>query len=200
MNVFDAAEIVRGIGDLYEPLADDKGLTLAVEARAPTFVRGNRELISQALANLVDNAIKYGATAPAQASGGPAAIVLKATERGDRILLSVADHGPGIAPSDRGRVLERFVRLEQSRSQPGSGPRPKSRRRHRAPAWRRAHHGGQSSGPGERALAAAGGSAGAGGLTRQDFHAASLVALLDQSGYIDGLYKGGAAPRRALDP
>jgi signal transduction histidine kinase len=121
MTVFDAAEIVRGIGDLYEPLADDKGLTLAVEARSPTFVRGNRELISQALANLVDNAIKYGATAPAQASGSPAAIVLKATERGDRILLSVADHGPGIAPSDRGRVLERFVRLEQSRSQPGSG-------------------------------------------------------------------------------
>jgi signal transduction histidine kinase len=121
MSVFDAAEIVRGIGDLYEPLADDKGLTLAVEARAPAFVRGNRELISQALANLVDNAIKYGASAPAQASGSPAAIVLKALERGDRILLSVADHGPGIAPSDRGRVLERFVRLEQSRSQPGSG-------------------------------------------------------------------------------
>jgi signal transduction histidine kinase len=47
--------------------------------------------------------------------------VLKAMERGDRILLSVADSGPGIAPSDRARVLERFVRLEQSRSEPGSG-------------------------------------------------------------------------------
>jgi signal transduction histidine kinase len=121
MTTFDAAEIVRGIGDLYEPLADDKGITLAVEAPAAVFVRGNRELISQALANLVDNAIKYGAAAGAGANGQPAEILLKAAEQGDRIRLSVADHGAGIAPSDRGRVLERFVRLEQSRSEPGSG-------------------------------------------------------------------------------
>jgi len=121
MTAFDAAEIVRGIGDLYEPLADDKGLTLKVEATAPTWVRGNRELISLALSNLVDNAIKYGAAAVAGANGQPAAILLKAAEQGDRIVLSVADGGPGIAPSDRGRVLERFVRLEQSRSEPGSG-------------------------------------------------------------------------------
>jgi signal transduction histidine kinase len=120
MTAFDAAEIVRGIGDLYEPLADDKGLTLKVEA-ATAWVRGNRELISQALANLVDNAIKYGASDGAGANGHPAEIVLKAMDRGDRILLSVADSGPGIPESDRGRVLERFVRLEQSRSEPGSG-------------------------------------------------------------------------------
>jgi signal transduction histidine kinase len=126
MTVFDAAEIVRGIGDLYEPLADDKGLILRVEAAAPAWVRGNRELISQALANLVDNAIKYGASGGVAASGpatnGHAAeVVLAAKDRGDRILLSVADSGPGIAEADRGRVLERFVRLEQSRSEPGSG-------------------------------------------------------------------------------
>jgi signal transduction histidine kinase len=117
MTAFDAAEIVRGIGDLYEPLADDKGLTIKVAAAAPAWVRGNRELISQAFSNLVDNAIKYGASV----DGQPAEVVLTAAERGDRILLSVADSGPGIAPSDRGRVLERFVRLEQSRSEPGSG-------------------------------------------------------------------------------
>ncbi len=121
MTAFDAAEIVRGIGDLYEPLADDKGLTLKVEAAAPTWMRGNRELISQALSNLVDNAIKYGASSDAKAKGHAADIVLKAMDRGDRILLSVADSGPGIAQADRGRVLERFVRLEQSRSEPGSG-------------------------------------------------------------------------------
>jgi signal transduction histidine kinase len=121
MTAFDAAEIVRGIGDLYEPLADDKGLTLRVEVAAAAWVRGNRELISQALANLVDNAIKYGATAPTQQNGHPAEIVLKVTQQGDRILLAVADSGPGIAQSDRARVLERFVRLEQSRSEPGSG-------------------------------------------------------------------------------
>src|SRR5580700_1250223 len=62
MTAFDAAEIVRGVGDLYEPLADEKGLGLRVEAAATAWVCGNRELISQALANLVDNAIKYGAS------------------------------------------------------------------------------------------------------------------------------------------
>jgi signal transduction histidine kinase len=121
MTVFDAAEIVRGIGDLYEPLADDKGLALKVDAAAPARVRGNRELISQALANLVDNAIKYGASGSTAANGQPAEIVLAATDRGDRIRLTVADSGPGIAEADRARVLERFVRLEQSRSEPGSG-------------------------------------------------------------------------------
>jgi signal transduction histidine kinase len=121
MTAFDAAEIVRGIGDLYEPLADEKGITLKVEAAAAAWVRGNRELISQALSNLVDNAVKYGASASPKGNGQPAQVVLKAVDRGDRILLSVADSGPGIAASDRGRVLERFVRLEQSRSQPGSG-------------------------------------------------------------------------------
>jgi len=121
MTTFDAVEIVRGIGDLYEPLADEKGLSLKVEAQSGAWMRGNRELISQALANLVDNAIKYGASGAAEANGHPAEILLKATDRGDRILLSVADRGPGIAESDRGRVLERFVRLEQSRSEPGSG-------------------------------------------------------------------------------
>jgi len=118
MTVFDAREIVRGIGELYEPLADDKGLRLKVESGAPAWIRGNRELIGQALANLVDNAIKYGASA---ANGGSAEIVIRSADRGDRVLLSVADSGPGIPQSDRGRVLERFVRLEQSRSQPGSG-------------------------------------------------------------------------------
>jgi signal transduction histidine kinase len=121
MIVFDATDIPHGIGELYEPLADEKGLTLKVEAAPPAWVRGNRELISQALANLVDNAIKYGGNGTAGASGGAAEIVLKTAERGDRVLISVADSGPGIPEADRARVLERFVRLEQSRSEPGSG-------------------------------------------------------------------------------
>jgi signal transduction histidine kinase len=121
MDALDAAEVVRGVGELYEPLADEKGLTLRVEAASPALVRGNRELISQALANLVDNAIKYGASARAPSNGQPPAILLKAASEGDRALLSVADNGPGIPEADRSRVLERFVRLEQSRSEPGSG-------------------------------------------------------------------------------
>jgi signal transduction histidine kinase len=117
MTDIDAAEIARGVGELYEPLADDKGIHLKVEAPAAAPVHGNRELISQALANLVDNAIKYGA----EMNGTDAEIVVTARGEGDRILLAVADSGSGIPAADRGRAVERFVRLEQSRSQPGSG-------------------------------------------------------------------------------
>jgi signal transduction histidine kinase len=84
-------------------------------------VHGNRELISQALANLVDNAIKYGAPDRGRVNGVGAEIVVKAAGDGERILLTVADGGRGIPEADRGRAVERFVRLEQSRSLPGSG-------------------------------------------------------------------------------
>jgi signal transduction histidine kinase len=117
----DAAEIARGIGELYEPLADDKGIKLKVDAPTATPVHGNRELISQALANLVDNAIKYGAPNGARVNGAEPEIVVKAKGEGERILLTVADGGRGIPEADRSRAVERFVRLEQSRSQPGSG-------------------------------------------------------------------------------
>jgi signal transduction histidine kinase len=120
MTEFDAAEIARDVGELYEPLADEKGIALTVDAPAAAPVRGNRELVSQALANLIDNAIKY-AGPNGQLNGAPAEIVVKAGNDGERIALSVADRGPGIAEADRGRVVERFVRLEQSRSEPGSG-------------------------------------------------------------------------------
>jgi len=121
MTDFDAAEIARDVGELYEPLADEKGLALKVEAPAAAPLRGNRELVSQALANLVDNAIKYAGPETNKINGAPAEIVVRAGVDGERITLTVADHGPGIAESDRGRAIERFVRLEQSRSQPGSG-------------------------------------------------------------------------------
>jgi signal transduction histidine kinase len=120
MSEFDAAEIARDVGELYEPLADEKGLALKVEAQAAAPVRGNRELVSQALANLVDNAIKY-ARPDGKMNGAPTEILVKAGNDGDHIMLSVADRGPGIPEADRGRVVERFVRLEQSRSEPGSG-------------------------------------------------------------------------------
>ena len=121
MSDFDAAEVANGIGELYEPLADDQGLSLKVDAPMAVPLHGNRELVSQALANLVDNAIKY---APAQAgsNGTKTEIVVGAAAgAGDRVLLTVSDNGPGIPEADRARAVERFVRLEQSRSQPGSG-------------------------------------------------------------------------------
>ena len=121
MVEFDAAEIARDVGELYEPLAEEKGLVLKVAAPGAAKVIGNRELVSQALANLVDNAIKYAGPEMSKINGAQAEIVVGAGADGERITLSVADRGPGIAEADRGRVVERFVRLEESRSLPGSG-------------------------------------------------------------------------------
>ena len=125
MAEFDVAEVARDVSELYEPLAEDKGLTLAVEASGPAALKGNRELVSQALANLVDNAIKYAAPepdgAPVPSVNGRPDILVKASADKDQVVLTVSDHGPGIPADDRSRVVDRFVRLEQSRSHPGSG-------------------------------------------------------------------------------
>jgi signal transduction histidine kinase len=128
MDDFDAAEIAHGIQELYEPLAEDSGMTLKVKTE-PAILHGNRELISQALANLVENAIKYGQPQPlaqplgadAVAGTGARDILIEAKRDGDHVLLSVTDHGPGIPEADRKHAIERFVRLEASRTQPGSG-------------------------------------------------------------------------------
>lgn len=109
----DLGPLVRGVGELYEVLAEEQGLALDVTAPDGLVCTGNRELIGQALANLIDNAIKYGA------GGGRIAVT---AARGDGMIrLSVADRGPGIPESERGRVLDRFVRLEEARSRPGFG-------------------------------------------------------------------------------
>jgi signal transduction histidine kinase len=121
MAEFDIADVARDVGELYEPLAEDKGLKLQIETNEHATVKGNRELVSQALANLVDNAIKYAAPGAKQANGERAGIVVETSADKDHIMLSVSDHGPGIPAGDRSRVVERFVRLEQSRTEPGSG-------------------------------------------------------------------------------
>ncbi len=120
MSELDAADVARGVGELYEPLAEEKGLSLTVDAPSPVPVYGSRELISQALANLVDNAIKYAAACDKAGKKAQTITVTAGTE-GDRVLLSVIDQGPGIPESMRDRVVERFVRLDQSRTVPGSG-------------------------------------------------------------------------------
>jgi len=122
MDEFDGADVARGIHELYEPLAEDNGLNLQVSTE-PTPVRGNRELISQALANLVENAIKYGKPLPPQGAEIPIndEIRIEARRDGGTVLLQVIDHGQGIPASDRKHAMERFVRLDASRTQPGSG-------------------------------------------------------------------------------
>lgn len=118
--VLDAAAIVRDVVELFEPTAEEKGAVIHVEADKPTPFRGDRDLVSQAVANLVENALNYGL--PKKTKGGTAGdIWLKAEERDGQVVIAVLDRGPGIPEADRERVLERFVRLETSRSRPGSG-------------------------------------------------------------------------------
>jgi len=118
MQDFDVAEVARDVAELYDAVAEEQGVMLTLDVDGPLMMRGGRELIGQALANLVDNAIKYGQ--PSQ-EGAQALVNIAVRRMGDRIELDVADRGPGIAAQDRARVLERFVRLEGSRSRPGSG-------------------------------------------------------------------------------
>jgi signal transduction histidine kinase len=118
---FELGEAARAVAELYEPIADEQGVDLAVAIEGQLFVRGNRELIGQTIANLVDNALKYGAYDEGTSPKARPAIRVAARRAGDFVELTVSDRGPGIPLADRERVLGRFVRLEGSRSRPGSG-------------------------------------------------------------------------------
>ncbi|MEQ8355845.1 MAG: HAMP domain-containing sensor histidine kinase [Kiloniellaceae bacterium] len=114
---FDDVDLSALAGDLqevYQPIAEEAGLDLVCEIAPNIAVEGHRQLLAQALANLLDNAVKYsppsGRITFTLVCGGASTAVL-----------SIADSGPGIPPEARGRVLERFVRLDDSRGTPGSG-------------------------------------------------------------------------------
>lgn len=107
------AELVREVGDLYEPIAEDKGVRLTVEASGETQVRGDRDLLFEAMANLVDNAIKF------TPEGGR--VELKLCRVGDEDAIRVSDSGPGIAADERDLVARRFFRSDKSRTKPGLG-------------------------------------------------------------------------------
>ena len=117
MSPLDLSSVAADVSELYEPLAEERGVSLTLlkpsGAAGDTVIEGNRSLISQALANLVDNAIKY--TPP----GGR--ITIRPALNFQSVDISVADSGPGIPPEERPRVVERFVRLEASRHSPGTG-------------------------------------------------------------------------------
>lgn len=119
MTAVDPAAIVRDAAELYEPVAEENGLTIHVDAQEGLQVRGNRELLSQVMTNLIDNAIKHGK--PETEDTEPTIEVSAMLDQSGRIRITVADHGPGIPAHERARVLERFVRLEASRNTPGSG-------------------------------------------------------------------------------
>jgi len=113
MAVLELNDVAGDVAELYEPLAEEKGIALKLTRSGASPIEANRSLVAQALANLVDNAIKY---TPA---GG--AVRIAVSHGPDGVMLSVADSGPGIPAEDRPRVVERFVRLEASRNSPGTG-------------------------------------------------------------------------------
>src|SRR5262249_6348763 len=113
----DLADAVRDVVELYEPAAEEVGVMLDSTVGRSHIVIGNRELIGQALSNIVDSASKYSAGA---ANKPHVKVTLE--RKGTELVLSISDNGPGIPDAiDRERATERFVRLEKSRSQPGSG-------------------------------------------------------------------------------
>jgi signal transduction histidine kinase len=104
--------LLADVAELYQPLAEEQGLKLATVTEPEATVSGNRQLLFQAVANLLENAIKY-----ASAGGG----VELRLENGEGPALVVADHGPGVPPERREAVQERFVRLDPARTTAGSG-------------------------------------------------------------------------------
>jgi signal transduction histidine kinase len=105
--------LARDATELYEPVAEDKDVRLAIDIESAPPILGQRELLAQAVANLLDNAVKH---TPAGGS-----INVRVVADDSEAVLVVADTGPGIPEMDRERVLERFVRLEECRSAPGAG-------------------------------------------------------------------------------
>jgi signal transduction histidine kinase len=107
------APLLATLGELYDALADEQGMHFEVSA-AEASVLGDRALLSAMLVNLVENAFKYAALAGTS-------VELSLTVQSGEALLSVRDHGPGIPADQREKVLERFYRLDRSRSLPGNG-------------------------------------------------------------------------------
>ena len=113
-KLFDAADLAADMAELYEPASEDKGLEFSAEIERGLMIEANQPFLAQALANIIDNAIKYTPT------GG--AVMLRARRRSSgEIEFSVTDTGPGVPDEDRSRVTERFVRLDNSRTEAGSG-------------------------------------------------------------------------------
>ena len=116
LTALDPKPILDDLAELYEPACEDAGLTFTHDIASNLTIKADRGLLSQAVSNLVENAIKY-------AGGGGGSLIHLSAQKGarGRVRIFVADDGPGIPVFDRERVRERFVRLDKSRTLPGSG-------------------------------------------------------------------------------
>ena len=121
LRELDMAGLVQDVAELYEPVAEERGIALKAQAADPIIIHGDRQLLGQALANLIDNALKYGAPSAGAGNGYAPEVDVQADASGGVARIVVSDRGPGVPDTERDRVLSRFVRLEESRSEPGSG-------------------------------------------------------------------------------
>jgi signal transduction histidine kinase len=109
----DLCEIPRQVVELFDPAAEENAIQLRLCAADRAGVVGDRDLLFDAISNLIDNAIKHG--------GSKGGVTVAVTQGADGPLFSVADGGPGIPLNERKHVLRRFYRLERSRNSPGNG-------------------------------------------------------------------------------
>jgi signal transduction histidine kinase len=107
------ATVISNAVELYDATAEEEGITLASDVFGRPATLGDRHLLTNAVMNLIDNALKY--------AGGGATVRVRATEETDTVSVVVEDDGPGIPPAERSRVIDRFYRLDRSRSLPGNG-------------------------------------------------------------------------------
>jgi signal transduction histidine kinase len=115
LNPVNLSDIARDAAELYEPVAEEQQVRITTDIAPDIMVSGNRELIGQTLSNLIDNALKYAGDRPG------AAIAITLEQEGQDVHLAVVDNGPGIAAADREAAIQRFVRLDGSRTKPGTG-------------------------------------------------------------------------------
>lgn len=115
-QVLDLSHIITDVAELYEATVEEEGGELVVDTLLPTLVDGNRELIAQMLANLIDNALKYAGSDTRSPK-----VTIALQRLNERVVICVGDNGKGIVEADRERAVERFVRLDASRTTPGTG-------------------------------------------------------------------------------
>lgn len=113
----DLKPILDDVAELYEPLVEEQGGKLETKVSSGLNARADRQLLAQAVSNLIDNAMKYGSPDKHL----PPEIRLEGEANGNEIRISVCDRGPGVAEADRERVVKRFVRLDDSRTKTGNG-------------------------------------------------------------------------------